>query len=90
MSESETAVENIYCVEGLLSAVSPADTAAFKRVMRRLRLLSSDKKEPWNTGSFGCWIHLRNHLSGWLCLTEPRTDCVCSCRLAQQGHAVPY
>lgn len=40
--------------------------------------------------SFGCWIHLRNHLGGWLCLTEPRTDCDRSCCLALQGQTFPH
>lgn len=50
--------------------------------------------EPQQAGayrvSFGCWIHLRNHLSAWLCLTAPRTDCDRSCCLAQRGQTFPY
>ena len=71
--------ENIKCVDGLVSSVHTADTTAVQRVMSRLRLssaaVSSSRKEA-HSGSTGCWFHLRNHLSGWPCLTEPETDCV--------------
>lgn len=85
--------ENIKCVDGLLSSVHTADTTAVQRVMSRLRLLSaavSSSRKEAHSGSTGCWFHLRNHLSGWPCLTEPETDCVWSCRLAQRGQTVLY
>ena len=73
----------VICIIIVLSA-SPnaAHTSAVQTVMR-----SSDSWVLlWVVAGrslqhfFFCWIYLRNHLSG---LSEPRTDCVHSCYLAQ-------
>lgn len=84
--------ENIFCVDGLLSSVCAGDNAAIKNNEEAPALEHCFwlKQAGAYSVSFGWWIHLRNHLSGWLRLTEPRTDCDRSCCLARQGQTFPY